>query len=113
MQTKHEVAQQSQDRGVGGCWCINNHIKNIRYISKTSDWFHRIHKTTIKINIIDCTMEVSDDSINDGTGVFQLAKQYTADTLRSGGSGQKPMKSRRRVTAHIRLGVKYLYVKYH
>lgn len=73
----------SQDRGAGGGWCINNHIKNIRYISKTTDWFHRIHKTTIKINIIYCTMEVSDDSINGGNAGIPLSKRYTAGGLRS------------------------------
>lgn len=50
-------------------------------------------------------MEVSDDSINDGTGVIHLSKQYTVDTLRSEKSGQKPMKNRQKFTAHIRLGV--------
>lgn len=34
----------STELGVSGCWCINNHIKNIRYTSKTSDKFHRIYK---------------------------------------------------------------------
>lgn len=70
MKSKHELPLHSQDRGAGG-GCINNHIKNICYISKTSHWFHRIHKTTIKINNIYCTMETSDEkySMNDSTGL--------------------------------------------
>lgn len=30
MKLKHELPLQSRDRGVGGCECINNHIKNIQ-----------------------------------------------------------------------------------
>lgn len=56
-------------------------------------------------------MEVSDDSINDGTGVIHLSKQYTVDTLRSEKSGQKPMKNRQVHSSHqARCHLGYLYV---
>lgn len=49
-----------------------------------------LHKTTIKINIIYCTMEVSNDkySMNDRT---LQSKQHTANRLRSEVRGQQHM----------------------
>lgn len=92
MKSKHEQPLQSRDREVGGWECINNHIKNICYISKTSHRFHRIHKTTIKINIIYCTMVISDEkySMNDGTALGLTTQSSTLQT----GWAQKHMKNR-------------------
>lgn len=63
--SKHEVPLQQRDRGVARC--INNQNKDIRHISKTSNWIHIIHKT------IKCALSIAQwryqmtHSMNEGT----------------------------------------------